>query len=146
MNQFKVNPQSQKQDCNEKRLDKQDSTSPTTPTSKLRPTLLPLRAFLSPCHHDLQYNQNSDLMQVYSHIIAAGMHQPPWPNGQGVGLLIRRLRVRVPQGVHLDLRLPSVHVILSSRMLQLNRSLRLEHESDNHGPPVAGSTGTPSST
>ena len=23
----------------------------------------------------------------------------PWPNGQGVGLLIRRLRVRVPQGV-----------------------------------------------
>ena len=26
---------------------------------------------------------------------------PPWPNGQGVGLLIRRLRVRVPQGVHL---------------------------------------------
>ncbi len=25
--------------------------------------------------------------------------QPPWPNGQGVGLLIRRLRVRVPQGV-----------------------------------------------
>ena len=26
-------------------------------------------------------------------------HLPPWPNGQGVGLLIRRLRVRVPQGV-----------------------------------------------
>ena len=26
---------------------------------------------------------------------------PPWPNGQGVGLLIRRLRVRVPQGVSL---------------------------------------------
>ena len=25
--------------------------------------------------------------------------EPPWPNGQGVGLLIRRLRVRVPQGV-----------------------------------------------
>ena len=24
---------------------------------------------------------------------------PPWPNGQGVGLLIRRLRVRVPPGV-----------------------------------------------
>ena len=24
---------------------------------------------------------------------------PPWPNGQGVGLLIRRFRVRVPQGV-----------------------------------------------
>ena len=27
------------------------------------------------------------------------MHRPPWPNGQAVGLLIRRLRVRVPQGV-----------------------------------------------
>ena len=27
------------------------------------------------------------------------MHKPPWPNGQGVGLLIRRLRARVPQGV-----------------------------------------------
>ena len=26
-------------------------------------------------------------------------HLPPWPNGQGVGLLIRRLRVQVPQGV-----------------------------------------------
>jgi hypothetical protein len=26
--------------------------------------------------------------------------RPPWPNGQGVGLLIRRLRVRVPQGVY----------------------------------------------
>ena len=26
---------------------------------------------------------------------------PPWPNGQGVGFLIRRLRVRVPQGVYL---------------------------------------------
>ena len=25
----------------------------------------------------------------------------PWPNGQGVGLLIRRLRARVPQGVSL---------------------------------------------
>ena len=26
-------------------------------------------------------------------------HMPPWPNGQSVGLLIRKLRVRVPQGV-----------------------------------------------
>ena len=26
---------------------------------------------------------------------------PPWPNGQGVGLLIRRLRFRAPQGVYL---------------------------------------------
>ena len=29
----------------------------------------------------------------------AVMHKPPWPNGQGVGPLIRRLRARVPQGV-----------------------------------------------
>ena len=29
----------------------------------------------------------------------AGTLWPPWPNGQGVGLLIRRLRVRVPQGM-----------------------------------------------
>ena len=27
------------------------------------------------------------------------MHRPPWRDGQGVGLQIRRLRVRVPQGV-----------------------------------------------
>ena len=26
-------------------------------------------------------------------------HWPPWPNGQGIGLLIRRLWARVPQGV-----------------------------------------------
>ena len=26
-------------------------------------------------------------------------YEPPWPNGQGVGPLIRKLRVRVPQGV-----------------------------------------------
>ena len=30
-----------------------------------------------------------------------GVIEPPWPNGQGVGLLIRRLWVRVPQGVQL---------------------------------------------
>ena len=29
----------------------------------------------------------------------AAVTGPPWPNGQGVGPLIRRLRVRVPQGV-----------------------------------------------
>ena len=40
---------------------------------------------------------------------------PPWPNGQGVGLLIRRLRARVPQGVLSDggilivIALPSPH-------------------------------------
>ena len=27
------------------------------------------------------------------------LQQPPWPHGQGVGLLIRRLRARVPQAV-----------------------------------------------
>ena len=31
--------------------------------------------------------------------VPSDTQQPPWPNGQGVGLLIRRLRVRVPQGV-----------------------------------------------
>ena len=25
--------------------------------------------------------------------------EPPWPNGQGIGFLIRRLRAQVPQGV-----------------------------------------------
>jgi hypothetical protein len=34
---------------------------------------------------------------------------PPWPNGQGVGLLIRRLWVRVPQGVF-------VYVYVTQRM------------------------------
>ena len=31
-------------------------------------------------------------------------HVVHWPNGQGVGLLIRRLRVRVPQGVSCRIR------------------------------------------
>ena len=40
---------------------------------------------------------------------------PPWPNGQGVGLLIRRLRVRVPQGVPLGTRSrPRAHWLRSS--------------------------------
>ena len=30
---------------------------------------------------------------------ASSHHVPPWPSGQGVGLLIRRLRAQVPQGV-----------------------------------------------
>ena len=29
----------------------------------------------------------------------AAVTGPPWPNGQGVGPLIRRLRAQVPQGV-----------------------------------------------
>ena len=27
------------------------------------------------------------------------LQQPPWPHGQGIGLLIRRLRARIPQAV-----------------------------------------------
>ena len=38
---------------------------------------------------------------LQSFIEGQPMYVPPWPNGQGVGLLIRRLRVRVPQGVSL---------------------------------------------
>ena len=30
---------------------------------------------------------------------------PPWPNGRGVGPLIRRLRLRIPQGM-LDFEMP----------------------------------------
>ena len=38
--------------------------------------------------------------------------RPPWPNGQGVGLLIRRLRVRVPQGVILcGCQLPNLYEV-----------------------------------
>ena len=40
------------------------------------------------------FNVICDVHNVRNHAL------PPWPNGQGVGLLIRRLRVRVPQGVH----------------------------------------------
>ena len=32
-------------------------------------------------------------------LLSASTSSPPWPNGQGVGPLIRRLRVQVPQGV-----------------------------------------------
>ena len=51
---------------------------------------------------------------------------PPWPNGQGVGLLIRRLRVRVPQGVtscpssrttHLLLYPPRTRGVLRAKIL-----------------------------
>ena len=36
---------------------------------------------------------------LLANTIAMWIIVPPWPNGLGVGLLIRRLRVRVPQGV-----------------------------------------------
>jgi hypothetical protein len=45
---------------------------------------------------------------------AQAANKPPWPNGQGVGLLIRRLRVRVPQGVR-----HSIAAALSSGALLL---------------------------
>jgi hypothetical protein len=40
--------------------------------------------------------QNCDISRK---LLLSDTFKPPWPNGQGVGLLIRRLRVRVPQGV-----------------------------------------------
>ena len=36
---------------------------------------------------------------IFRRLLLSDICKPPWPNGQGVGLLIRRLRVRVPQGV-----------------------------------------------
>ena len=49
---------------------------------------------------------------------AQAANKPPWPNGQGVGLLIRRLRVRVPQGVrHSIAAAPSSGASLSGRHL-----------------------------
>ena len=54
---------------------------------------------------------------------------PPWPNGQGVGLLIRRLRVRVPPGVFgVGLVLLQTHGNLESWVskTQLERGDRLE--------------------
>ena len=42
------------------------------------------------------------VMQAFAHLVAH-VPEPPWPNGQGVGLLIRRLRIRVPQGVRINL-------------------------------------------
>ena len=36
-------------------------------------------------------------------VIDHNIAEPPWPNGQGVGLLIRRLWVRVPLGVNVFL-------------------------------------------
>ncbi len=48
-----------------------------------------------------------------SSLDVSGKHEPTWPNGQGVGLLIRRLRVRVPQGVLLSAAWPCDVVVCS---------------------------------
>ena len=59
--------------------------------------------------------------------------QPPWPNGQGVGPLIRRLRVRVPQGVHTVAHCQEARPALSfephaaARLLSLPKVLMLRH-------------------
>ena len=43
--------------------------------------------------------KNTLLSNIVGFACVFPLQGPPWPNGQGVGLLIRRLRVRVPQGV-----------------------------------------------
>ena len=45
-------------------------------------------------HHGKEKQREKE---IWDHATCSS--QWPWPNGQGVGLLIRRLRVRVPQGV-----------------------------------------------
>ena len=44
---------------------------------------------------------NTSLQTCHCKVYLPSSRKPPWPNGQGVGPLIRRLRVRVPQGVFL---------------------------------------------
>ena len=40
---------------------------------------------------------------VVTIVMSNGLAQePPWPNGQGAGLLIRRVRVQIPQGVRVS--------------------------------------------
>ena len=58
--------------------------------------------------------------------------KPPWPNGQGVGLLIRRLRVRVPQGVHYSAQLipgpaftTASHIVRRALHLQFVRIMQM---------------------
>ena len=41
--------------------------------------------------------------------------QPPWPNGQGIGLLLQRLRVQVPQGACGNVRNLAVRATLETR-------------------------------
>ena len=52
---------------------------------------------LSPCLH--WWSGEIWLLHMDDSCICLQHSWPPWPNGQGVGPLIRRLWVRVPQGV-----------------------------------------------
>ena len=58
---------------------------------------------------------------------------PPWPNGQGVGLLIRRLRVRVPQGV-----LRPVRESREMESAKIWEGLILVHDTERRLPKATG--------
>ena len=68
------------------------------------------------------------------------MKSPPWPNGQGVGLLIRRLRVQVPQGVLLHQRRAAAHgsapwrscLVTRQHVLACFRAARLGADGSDH--------------
>ena len=45
------------------------------------------------------YKHMYTYIYIHTLMLSRCLAGPPWPNGQGVGLLTRRLRVRVPQGV-----------------------------------------------
>jgi hypothetical protein len=62
----------------------------------------PLFASMVRQHETCTSRANCLLLQARR---ATSGRKPPWPNGQGVGPLIRRLRVRVPQGVLHSVRL-----------------------------------------
>ena len=69
-----------------------------------------------------------------------GNEEPPWPNGQGVGLLIRRLRVQVPQGVLLHQRRAAAHgsapwrscLVTRQHVLACFRAARLGADGSDH--------------
>ena len=52
-----------------------------------------------PFDNDAQVRMRMAVLTHYTNAKDMWSIVPPWPNGQGAGLLIRRLRVRVPQGV-----------------------------------------------
>ena len=64
------------------------------------------------------------------------LDRPPWPNGQGVGLLIRRLRVRVPQGVTLGFTVCEIHIFLLfpnfTRLAGIKTLISWDHHADLH--------------
>ena len=65
---------------------------------------------------------------------------PPWPIGQGVGLLMRRLRVQVPQGVLLHQRRAAAHgsapwrscLVTRQHVLACFRAARLGADGSDH--------------